>query len=143
VPVGKQIRFDESVSDAYNPWVVRRASKESRYWRRNHYNMDWDYDDYFEWDENIDYVMGSDGSLIRADKATVDSTGVYEKKSDKNKLKELEEKEKRNEKERQEIERERQRLQQQNHIDSATGYHQKKQKESNVAMLSFFTPLII
>jgi phage shock protein PspC (stress-responsive transcriptional regulator) len=143
VPVGKQIRFDESVSDAYNPWVVRRASKESRYWRRNHYNMDWDYDDYFDWDENVDYVMGTDGRLIRADKATVDSTGVYEKKSDKNKLKEIQEKEKRNEKERQEIEKEKQRLEQQNHIDSATGYQQSKKKESNVAMLSFFTPLII
>jgi hypothetical protein len=143
VPVGKQIRFDESLADAYNPWVVRRASRESRYWRRNSYNIDWDYDDYFDWDENVDYVMGSDGRLIRADKAITDSNGVYEQKSDKNKLKELQEKEKKNERERQEIEKEKQRLQQQNRIDSATGLRQPSQKESTVAMLSFFTPLII
>ncbi|MGZ3937236.1 MAG: PspC domain-containing protein [Flavisolibacter sp.] len=143
VPVGKQIRFDQSLADAYNPWVVRRASRENRYWRRNSYNIDWDYDDYFDWDENVDYVMGSDGRLIKADKAVTDSNGVYEQKTDKNKLKELQEKEKKNEKERQEIEKEKQRLQQQNHIDSATGYHQTNRKESNVAMLSFFTPLII
>ncbi|HEY6953700.1 MAG TPA: PspC domain-containing protein [Flavisolibacter sp.] len=143
VPIGKRIRFDESLKDAYNPWVVRRASRESRYWRRNSYNIDWDYDDYFDWDENVDYVMGTDGRLIRADKAITDSNGVYEQKSDKNKLKELQEKEKKNERERQEIEKEKQRLQQQNRIDSATGLRQPSQKESTVAMLSFFTPLII
>jgi phage shock protein PspC (stress-responsive transcriptional regulator) len=143
VPAGKAIRFNESLVDAYNPWVVRRASKENRYWRRNSYNIDWDYDDYFDWDANVDYVMGTDGKLIKADKVVIDSTGVYEKKSDKNKLKDLEEKERKNEKERQEIEREKEKLQQQNPVDSAIGYHQSKKKESDVAMLSIFTPLII
>lgn len=146
VPVGKKIRFDESLIHAYNPWVVRRSAREYRYWNRRYgYNSDWDYDDYFDWDADVDYVMSTDGKLIRADKVVVDSTGVYEKKSDKNKLKELEEKQKKNEKERQEIEKEKQKLEnQQNQNDSnSTGYNSKQEDHTEVASLNFFTPLII
>jgi phage shock protein PspC (stress-responsive transcriptional regulator) len=146
VPVGKKIVFDESLIHAYNPWVVRRASRGYRsYWRNEYrYNIDWDYDDYFDWDPNVDYVMGSDGILIKADKAVIDSNGVYERKSEKDRLKELEEKEKRNEKERQDIEREKQRLQnQQNQTDSnATGYNEKD-NDAEVGSLNPFSALII
>jgi len=65
VPAGKKIRFDESLIDAYNPWVVRRASRENRYWNhRNNYNIDWDDDDWFDWKANVDYIMGEDGKLV-------------------------------------------------------------------------------
>src|SRR4029079_19014632 len=65
VPVGKKIRFDESLIHAYNPWVVRRASKENRYWNRRYsYKIDWDDDDYFDWDADVDYVMTEEGKLI-------------------------------------------------------------------------------
>jgi hypothetical protein len=146
VPVGKKIRFDESLVHAYNPWVVRRSGREyRRYWRDDYrYNIDWDYDDYFDWDPNVDYVMGSDGKLIKAEKAVVDSTGVYEKKAEKDRLKELEEKEKKNEKERQDIEREKQKLQdQQNRTDSnSTGFN-RKDNDTEVASLTLFSALII
>jgi hypothetical protein len=143
VPVGKKIRFDESLMHAYNPWVVRRAGRDyHRSWGRERYNIDWDYDDYFDWDADVDYVMGSDGKLIKADKAVIDSTGVYEKKSEKDRLKELEEKERKNERERQEIEREKERLQSQQRDSNSTGYKDKK-KDSDLASLDLFTPLII
>jgi hypothetical protein len=146
VPVGKRIRFDESLVHAYNPWVVRRSGREyRRYWRDDYrYNIDWDYDDYFDWEHDVDYVMGSDGKLIKADKAVIDSTGVYEKKSEKNRLKELEEKEKRNEKERQDIEREKQKLQnQQPKTDSNSTGYKTKHNDTEVASLSLFSALII
>jgi hypothetical protein len=143
VPVGKKIRFDESLIHAYNPWVVRRAGREyHRSWGREYrYNIDWDYDDYFDWDADVDYVMGTNGKLIKADKAVMDANGVHEKKSEKDRLKELEEKEKKNERERQEIEREKQKLQSQQPDSNSTGY--KTKKDSDVASLDLFTPLII
>ena len=146
VPVGKKIRFDESLIHAYNPWVIRRAGKDYRYWNRRYgYDNEWHYDNYFDWDADVDYVMGSDGKLIRADKAVVDSSGVYEKKTEKNRLKELEEKQRKNEREREEIEREKERLriEQQRTDSNSTGYKKTRNKASDVAALSLFTPLII
>jgi hypothetical protein len=88
--------------------------------------------------------MTTDGKLIKADKIVIDSTGVYEKKSDKNKLKDLEEKEKKNERERQEIEREKQRLQdQQKPTDSNSTGQRVKDDNSDLASVNFFTALII
>jgi hypothetical protein len=144
VPIGKKIRFDESLIHAYNPWVVRRAGKDYRYWNRRYgYDNDWDYDNYFDWDADVDYVMGSDGKLIKADKVVVDSTGVYEKKTEKNKLRELEEKERKNEKERQEIEKEKRRIQRQGTDSNSTGYNKERSKESELTSLNLFTPIII
>jgi len=143
IPVGKKIRFDESLIHAYNPWVVRRADREYRRWGRNTYNMDWDDDDYFDWDADVDYIMTTEGKLIEANKVVVDSTGVYEKRNEKDKLKELEEKEKKNENERQQIEREKQNILDKNQNDSnSTGYKIKKE-ETQFAYIDAFTPLII
>ena len=63
IPVGKRIRFDESVFHAYNPWVVRKSWRERRYWG-NRWQSDWDYDEFFDLKPNVDYVMGPDGKLI-------------------------------------------------------------------------------
>jgi len=143
IPVGKKIRFDESLIHAYNPWVVRRADREYRRWGRDTYNMDWDDDDYFDWDADVDYIMTTEGKLIEANKVVVDSTGVYEKRNEKDKLKELEEKEKKNENERQQIEREKQNILDKNQNDSnSTGYKIKKE-ETQFAYIDAFTPLII
>lgn len=143
IPVGKKIRFDKSLIHAYNPWVVRRADREYRRWGRNTYNMDWDDDDYFDWDADVDYIMTTEGKLIEANKVVVDSTGVYEKRNEKDKLKELEEKEKKNENERQQIEREKQNILDKNQNDSnSTGYKIKKE-ETQFAYIDAFTPLII
>jgi phage shock protein PspC (stress-responsive transcriptional regulator) len=73
VPVGKRIRFDESVTDAFDPWVIRRYDREwMRNWRRyNHYTTDWDYDEGFDWNANEDYVMKENGDLVSAKKVTI------------------------------------------------------------------------
>jgi len=63
MPTGKKINFDESVLDAYNPWVVRRSVKAGRYWSRR-WQSDWDYDDFFNLQADVDYVMGEDGVLF-------------------------------------------------------------------------------
>ena len=63
MPAGKRINFDASVIDAYNPWVVRRSAKAGRYWGRR-WQSDWDYDDYFNLQADIDYMMGEDGVLF-------------------------------------------------------------------------------
>jgi len=65
IPVGKKIRFDASVMDTYNPWVVRRTWREGR---RRRWQSDWDYDDYFSLRSNVDYVMGDDGKLFDPNK---------------------------------------------------------------------------
>jgi len=63
MPVGKKINFDESVLESYNPWVVRKISKGGRYWGRR-WQSDWDYDDFFNLQADVDYVMGKDGVLF-------------------------------------------------------------------------------
>lgn len=75
IPAGKKIRFNESLIRAYNPWVVRRVETEGHNWGRR-WQSDWDYDEYFDWDTDIDYVMGADGKLFDPSKP--------EKKGDEN-----------------------------------------------------------
>ena len=60
VPVGKKIRFDESV-DRLHPYNVRIYRRNR--WNRNDYDIDWDWDNYFAYNTNVDYVMGGDGEL--------------------------------------------------------------------------------
>jgi len=63
IPAGKKIRFDESVMQAYDPWVIRKSWKDGRYWGHR-WQSDWDYDEYFDLKPDVDYVMGADGKLI-------------------------------------------------------------------------------
>lgn len=63
IPVGKKIRFDESVTQAYDPWIIRKSWKGERSWGRR-WQSDWDYDEYFDLRSDVDYVMGTDGKLI-------------------------------------------------------------------------------
>lgn len=145
IPVGKKIQFDESILHAYNPWVVRRNDQYYRDWRRRYnYTVEWDYDYSFNFDPDVEYIMTSEEKLVRTDKAIIDSTGVHEKKSEKDRLKELEEKERKNEKERQEIEREKERLKLQNQNDStSTGYKKKQNQKTETVFLNSFSPLVI
>lgn len=146
VPVGKRIRFDESLIHAYNPWVVRRHDRRyMRDWdRRYTHTVDWDYDYSFHFDPDVDYVMTTDEKLIKAEKAVIDSTGVHEIKEEKDRIRELEEREKKNERERQEIERERERLRNQIKRDSnSTGLIKKSKSENDLLFVNIFSPLII
>jgi phage shock protein PspC (stress-responsive transcriptional regulator)/CHASE3 domain sensor protein len=57
VPVGKKIRFDESITRKLNPVEIRINDRSRRLRRR----MDIDYHNSFEYNTNVDYVMTADG----------------------------------------------------------------------------------
>lgn len=60
VPVGKQIRFDETI-DKLSPMTVHMSSKyEKKKWKKNY---DFDFDEQFEYRTDVDYTMGEDGYL--------------------------------------------------------------------------------
>lgn len=103
VPVGKKIRFDESVNDKLNP--VNIKVKRNRGWRNGRMRVDLDEYDSFRWKNNTDYIMGIDGELKNVDGSPVikynyrysdnDSTRLEKTiEEKKNELKELEERKK-------------------------------------------------
>jgi phage shock protein PspC (stress-responsive transcriptional regulator) len=73
VPVGKKIRFDETVDKLQSFTIqVNKNGKKNR--SRKYSNDDWDWNkDWFEYDVNTDYIMGEDGSLKNADGSSIQS----------------------------------------------------------------------
>ncbi len=67
VPVGKKFRFDESITDKLNPVEVRMRDRRSRLRRAR---IDIDYNDWFEYRTNVDYVMTDKGTLVDPNKPT-------------------------------------------------------------------------
>ncbi len=71
VPVNKKISFDESITYAYNPWVVRRYDRDNNRWNNSYrYRIDWDHDEYFDYKTNVDYTMSENGRLVDPNKST-------------------------------------------------------------------------
>lgn len=139
VPVGKKIRFDETLQDAYNPWVVRRSEREYRSWGRGRYRVDWDYDNYFNWDVNQDYVMTSDGKLKKPEEVIRDKQGVRELKSSADSIRQqIEKREK-------QIEEDRRRLQEiEDRNDTQSTTKSKVKKEAPYKLVAIpFVPLVI
>jgi hypothetical protein len=137
VPVGKVIRFDESIIDAYNPWVVRRRDNDSYRWgRRDRYQFDWDNNEYFEWDANKDYVMNAEGKLVDPSIAT--EMTPSKKNHNTHSIRWLiEERERKNEKDRQRLEQ---------GADSsgsgATGQKKKKEERTFVFVANPFLTIL-
>ena len=61
VPVGKKIRFDENIHKLHAFNVSFRSYRTGNH-RRSEF--DFDSDDYFDYNANMDYTMGADGFLI-------------------------------------------------------------------------------
>lgn len=83
VPVGKKLRFDESVTDKLEPMNVRVRINDRR--NRGNWDSEWDEDENFDWETGVDYVMGTDGELAKLlPDGTLDrnntNEGVYEYK---------------------------------------------------------------
>jgi phage shock protein PspC (stress-responsive transcriptional regulator) len=78
VPAGKKIRFDKTLEEMYHPVNIRVYNKENRRWSRNwgrrDYEFEWDWDEYFEWETNVDYTMDEKGNLINPNKPAVNKT---------------------------------------------------------------------
>ena len=66
VPVGKKIRFDQSIVDKLNEVQVRFNDGSNRRWRRN--SDDWYDDDDFNYKTGVDYIMMPNGRLEEVDK---------------------------------------------------------------------------
>ncbi len=146
IPVGKQIRFNESVRDAYNPWVVRSFRNRGGSWeRRNRYEIDWNYDEYFRWSPDTDYTMTTEGKLVESSRTYRDASGVHEVKNEEDKRRDLENRERELQRQQDEIRRERERLERLERKDSltpGTGFIEKKIKDINGPHLSFIPTII-
>jgi hypothetical protein len=64
VPVGKMIRFDETVSKLN--FTNIRIAERRRNWRSEDWDIEWDDDTFHNWEPGIDYVMTEDGRLLNA-----------------------------------------------------------------------------
>lgn len=71
VPVGKKLRFDESITDKLNPVEVKMRDRRNRL-RRARFEID--YNDWFEYRTNVDYVMKEDGTLVDPNRPTTTTT---------------------------------------------------------------------
>ncbi len=71
VPVGKKIRFDETITKVHS-FNIRLGDNR----KRNRWDRDWDFDMdyYFEYKTNTDYSMGADGQLTDPTGTTVTRT---------------------------------------------------------------------
>jgi hypothetical protein len=67
VPVGKQIRFDRSVSEKLNPYDVRITENDRnnrrRNWNRRNWDFEWENSWYYDWTPDTDYYMTAEGRL--------------------------------------------------------------------------------
>jgi phage shock protein PspC (stress-responsive transcriptional regulator) len=67
VPVGKLIRFDNSVGEKLNPYDIRVTENERtnrrRDWNRRDWEVDWDNNRSYDWQPDTDYYMTADGTL--------------------------------------------------------------------------------
>ena len=85
VPVGKLIRFDESIDKLEMSEIKLERSGN---WRRDRWESDWDNDDFYDWEPGIDYVMSENGRLVKsagaADTTTETTTrdSVYQYRGD-------------------------------------------------------------
>ncbi|GAC1416680.1 MAG: hypothetical protein NVS1B13_00080 [Flavisolibacter sp.] len=142
VPVGKKIRFDESIRYAFNSNVIRLFDKDrtAHYWGpRYNYRNEWDNDEYFNWDTDTDYVMTSDGKLLLLAETTRTKKGVFELKSNEDSIQHaIEEREKQNEKDRQKLEQ----IQNKKDQQSSTG-RENKNIDAFSQLTMPFVPIII
>ncbi len=81
VPVGKQIRFDETVEKLHET-NIRIKEKRSGYRYRRDWDMDWDDDSYFNWKTGVDYVMLENGELKNPNATENNTEESYEYRSD-------------------------------------------------------------
>ena len=84
VPVGKMIRFDETVNKL--EFTNIRIAERGR-WRNRNWDVDWDDDSFYNWEPGIDYTMNENGDLVDPSKSsiitnTTTDNNVYEYKRD-------------------------------------------------------------
>ena len=115
VPVGKNIRFDKTL-DMYHPFDVRIYEKRQQGWKRSwnrDYNLDWEWDNFFNWDVNVDYTMSSNGELLHPEKPAgsgSENQSDFRHENKEQMKKSIEERERKVEEERKRIEEDKKKL---------------------------------
>ena len=132
IPVGKKIRFNESVMQAYDPWVIRKSWKDGRYWGRR-WQSDWDYDEYFDLKSDVDYVMDADGKLVN-----IEEQSSHKKE---NLQKSIQESQKKIEEEQRKIDENKQRLKDSSAADLKKESASVMKKEEANTKVSVYSPL--
>jgi len=61
VPINKKIRFDETVNKLH---ALSIRTNRDRRWHRYNGDFELNWDEYFDYETDVDYVMGKDGYLI-------------------------------------------------------------------------------
>ena len=113
VPLGKKLRFDESITRKLNPVEIKMNDRRSRLRRGR---IDIDYRDWFEYRTDVDYVMTENGLIDPANPqkstGTSSQSGDYRYDDTQQTKEELEQREKRLEEERRQLEEDKKKLNQ-------------------------------
>jgi phage shock protein PspC (stress-responsive transcriptional regulator) len=79
IPVGKQIRFDNSVAQKFEPYDIRVTDSERtgrrRSWERRRWEVEWENNWYDDWQPDTDYYMTADGKLKEAGRPETELPG--------------------------------------------------------------------
>lgn len=122
VPVGKKIRFDQSITGKLRPVKIRVRQRPG---------FDIDVNDWFEYRTNVDYTMDESGQLIDPNKTTMSTNtstrpGDYRYNNNEQKKETIEEREKRLEEEKKQLEEDKKKLK-----DSISGTSKKESLDDN------------
>jgi hypothetical protein len=86
VPVNKKIRFDETVNKLH---ALSIRTDRDRKWHRYNGDFDINWDEYFDYETDVDYVMGKDGYLINPSKPEKKENNENDSNDRKNKKQQL------------------------------------------------------
>jgi hypothetical protein len=144
VPVGKKIRFDESMAEKLHPFSIRTNDNRGwkHNWNRRNWNIEFDYDEYFDWDVDVDYTMANDGKLVDPNKPIQEKTtnkNGYRYKSDQELKDEIQQREQKVKEEMQRIEADKKRLN--DSINKKSSSTESLDSEDEESSVSFSSPI--
>ena len=84
VPLNKKIRFDETVNKLH---ALSIRTERDKKWHRYNGDFDINWDEYFDYETDVDYIMGKDGYLINPAKRGTKENSDEEKINDDNERK--------------------------------------------------------
>jgi phage shock protein PspC (stress-responsive transcriptional regulator) len=82
VPVGKRLRFNQSVDETFRPWDIRVTERSGKRRYNGRYRVEWEWAESFDWKPNMDYIMTSEGTLAEPDKVNIVNGNVIEQRRD-------------------------------------------------------------
>ena len=144
VPVGKRILFDESMAEKLHPFSIRLSDNRGwkRNWNRRDWNVEFDYDQFFDWDVNVEYIMGNDGRLVNPNKPAEEKStnqNEYRYKTDEELKNEIRQREQKVREEMKKIEEDKKRLN--DSLNKKSNSSESLDSEEDVSSVSFNSPI--